>query len=270
MIISIVSYKGGVGKTTVTANLAASLIAAGERVTIVDLDPQNALGLHFGISKRDKSGIMQQSLSGRPWDEVLHHTEAGLSILPYGSINETQRIKVEHKIEAEPRWLYRNLLSVAIASDDIILLDTPPGPSVYLAQALVVSNYSLAILLADAASFVTIPKLEALLKHYSTPHHYGCYYLINQMDAAKALSQDIFSVLRTSLYDKSVPFALHEDEAVSEALACQQAVIHYDPYSQAAYDFMQLSKFVRAYMLSSGQPFHHGMPVATRFESMMQ
>ena len=70
-VISVVSAKGGVGKTTLTANLATALHRLGvPTVLVVDLDPQNALGLHFGADPGALAGVSLASLSGDSWGSV--------------------------------------------------------------------------------------------------------------------------------------------------------------------------------------------------------
>ena len=63
-VIAVISPKGGVGKTTVSANLAVSLAAKGHPVRLVDMDPQNALRLHLGADPSDENGHIHQTLHG--------------------------------------------------------------------------------------------------------------------------------------------------------------------------------------------------------------
>ena len=55
-IVCFASPKGGVGKTTLAANIAGRLAQTGQRTLVLDLDPQNALRLHFGIPLSDPAG----------------------------------------------------------------------------------------------------------------------------------------------------------------------------------------------------------------------
>lgn len=65
-VVAVVSPKGGVGKTTVVANLATALLDGGRPVTVVDLDPQNALRLHLQMSLDESRGIAVQALQDLP------------------------------------------------------------------------------------------------------------------------------------------------------------------------------------------------------------
>src|ERR1700733_8280287 len=84
-LICFASPKGGVGKTTLAANVAHQLARGGLRVIALDLDPQNALRLHFGVSLQDTDGFTRR-LAGQPdWPSCLRETPCGVSLLPYGS-----------------------------------------------------------------------------------------------------------------------------------------------------------------------------------------
>lgn len=113
-VVAVISPKGGVGKTTVTANLAASLARLGPRISILDLDPQNALRLHFGMAHDDASGIAQQDTMDGSWKDVLFESAYGVDFLPYGSVDEAQRAVFEQEIKNNPKWLAQHLASLGL------------------------------------------------------------------------------------------------------------------------------------------------------------
>ncbi len=81
-LILVTSPKGGVGKTTLTAHIAAILVKHGQRVLALDLDPQNALRLHLGMSIRDEAGYAN-ALDQQPrWQATVVETPAGVRLLP--------------------------------------------------------------------------------------------------------------------------------------------------------------------------------------------
>ena len=246
-IVAVISPKGGVGKTTVTANLASTLATLGERITVLDLDPQNALRLHFGLNYDETSGIALPALQHGSWRHTLFESGYGVDFLPYGSVEEVQRDALEEHLRQHPDWLQTQLQTLSLAEDAVLLIDTPPGPSLYLQQVLQVANVAIVVLKPDAASYSTVPSIEALIDFYTAgkPHFLGYCYVVNQMDASKQLCRDVFGMLRSSLGARFVPVTIHRDEAVSEALACQMPVSYYAQHSSAAYDMQQLAGWLQ-------------------------
>jgi chromosome partitioning protein len=247
-IVAVVSAKGGVGKTSLTANLASALALSGERVWAVDLDPQNALRLHFGMPPDAISGVARATLGDDAWENVVYAGVGGVSVLPYGALNETDRRVFEQQLDAHAEWLAEHLASLGIAENDIVVVDTPPGPSVYLRQALSTAQFALAVVLADAASYATIPMMENLLGTYcgNRQDFVGVAYVINQVDQARLLGRDVVKVLRATLGERLFPGVIHLDQAVSEALAYDTTTLHYDALSQATQDFKACAAWVGA------------------------
>ncbi|SAK54067.1 cobyrinic acid a,c-diamide synthase [Caballeronia temeraria] len=237
-VITVVSAKGGVGKTTLAANLASVLAARHRRVIVLDLDPQNALRLHFGIPLDSIDGISRATLAGDPWQTVMFDGVDGVTVLPYGAVIEDDRRRFEALVDNDPAWLAHALQSLALDANDIVIVDTPPGSSVYTRTALTAANFALNVVLADAASYAAIPGMERMIDAYAAPRadFAGQGYVVNQVDQSRQLSKDVLKVLRNMLGTKLFPGVIHQDEGVSESLACDTTLIHYDPLSQAAAD----------------------------------
>jgi cellulose synthase operon protein YhjQ len=246
-VVVVASMKGGVGKTSVTANLAIAMAAelGAGGVSTIDLDPQNALYLHLGIDPSEHQSVCKQALRRRSWRGVMVDSTFGVTCLPYGVASEPEREAFEDILAAEPDWLQSQLTQAGLGGDDIVLIDTPPGPSVYLNQGFACADLLLIVLLPDAGSYSTIAAMESWIDQIAQQRpDLQSVYLMNQMDESVRLNRDMGEVLRQRLGTRLSPVGIHRDEAVSEALAFLQPVLYYDPECQAAHDFERLAAFL--------------------------
>ena len=90
-LICVCSPKGGVGKTTLAANLAYSLARTGSKVLALDFDVQNALRLHFGVPLNDERGYVAKALELHDWSQCVLSAGSNIFVLPYGEVSEAQR-----------------------------------------------------------------------------------------------------------------------------------------------------------------------------------
>jgi cellulose synthase operon protein YhjQ len=247
-VISIISMKGGVGKTSITANLACALKeylkqhASALNVAAIDLDPQNALQWHFGFVEHESAGMCQLAADGKSLSEARLKGDKDIACYPFGFADEPTRVDFESLLKENPDWLKQQIDSLAASKDTIFLIDTPPGPSPYLTQAISAADLAIVVLHADGASYATCPAMETAFEEMIPLNPYlKSVYLLNQIDPTDALSTDIQLMLRQRLADRLIPVQISSDEAVREALAFQQSVMVYDANSLASHDFVQLA-----------------------------
>src|SRR4051794_35302234 len=144
-VIAVANQKGGVGKTTTTANLGAALTLRGKRVLLVDLDPQGNLTSAFGLEKNVQQTVAESLLDRTvplPAVEVpngtIENVDHGLWVVPAAVGLASAEAQLINKLGREQRL--RDQLLAVDRQYDFVLIDTPPSLGVLTINALVAAT----------------------------------------------------------------------------------------------------------------------------------
>jgi cellulose synthase operon protein YhjQ len=250
-LICVCSPKGGVGKTMLAANIAHGLQRAGRRVLAVDLDPQNALRLHFGLPLAEEAGFA----AGQDWRTELRRTASGVTVLPFGSLDAAARLSLGRAIDADPERLAAPLRDLAADPGLTIVVDTAPGVSRTLFAVLPIADLILVPLLADGGSVATLPEIES--GRFLGRGTMGAMFaaklrvVLNQVDQGTRLSATVTAALVRHLGPRLLGLVAR-DEAVAEALACEALVADHAPKSRAACDLAEIVAALDAALPGAG------------------
>lgn len=240
--IAFVSGKGGVGKSTLAVNVAVALALRGKRVLLIDLDPQNSQRLHLGMDPDEIAGLTREGIA----QTSIFDSPFGIQFIPFGRVSETELEEFEAEIKKLPNWVADGIAALDTQAFDYVVLDTPPGPTVYLKQALAAANRALVVVLADAASYATIPKTYSLIEEYTTGRtdFFGANLLINQMPVQNKLAHQVRSALFAHYAEQLVPVAVHKDPHVAQALGFERPVLQYEPACKASLDIQDVADWL--------------------------
>ncbi|ROR34339.1 ParA family protein [Inmirania thermothiophila] len=159
-VLAIANQKGGVGKTTTSVNLAASLAATRRRVLLVDLDPQGNATMGCGVDKHAlERTVCDVLLDGVPLAEVVVPAgEAGFALAPANGDLTAAEVELPRRAGGEA--LLRAALAPARGAYDYVLVDCPPSLSMLTVNALVAAD---GVLIPMQCEYYALEGLSALV-----------------------------------------------------------------------------------------------------------
>lgn len=230
MILTICSTKGGVGKTTLTANLGGLLASFGKRVLLVDADVQPALSSYYALTKQAEGGIARLLIGG-DLANTISTTDAGCDLIysddPEGKLQDW----VLHTPDGRTRLKY--LLNQLKPNYDFILIDTqgavgPLQDAAVLAADLLLSPIPTETMSAREFARGTLGMLERLqpMTHYTTLQIaplYGLLYRVDRTRDAANVTREVRDALGgegsgITIMDAMIPAAVAWREAATQRL----------------------------------------------------
>ena len=226
------------------ANVGYELQRLGWQVLVIDFDAQNALRLHFAMPLADRRGLALESVRNRPWEDLVFETSAGVLLLPFGGLSNQEALRLQSFLRGNRNWLRERILPFLGVPEVLVLVDLPPGRSIFLEEIAPLADLDVAILLSDASSIAVLPTIDSG-EFFEDPAGMRdaakIYYVLNQVDIRRRLRRDVLTVLRAKLGER-LAGVIYRDEAVQEAIGAQRLVADYAPDSKAAHDIAELSE----------------------------
>ena len=252
-VISLVNQKGGVGKTTTSINLSASLAVLGKKVLLIDLDPQGNTTTGVGINKGDIKNSIYEVLSENCTirDAILKTKYSRFHVIPSSlflagignELNEKSRGDSEFKKNNQ----LKNCISEIIDEYDYIIIDCPPSLELITMNALTASN---SVIIPVQCEFFALEGITQLLKTIMraqkelNPTLDIEGVLLTMLDSRTNLGfevvEDIRSFFKEKVYNTIIPRLVKLTEAPSHG----EPIIVYDPKSRGSEAYINLAKEV--------------------------
>ncbi len=242
-IIAIANQKGGVGKTTTTINLAASLATRGKHVLIIDADPQANATSGYGIDPRTmQSSIYECLVDGYPVDGSQVETcVKGLELV--GSRIDLAGAELELINKPDREKVMARLLADVAPKYDYILIDC--SPSLGLVNALTAADSVIIPVQAEYFALEGISKLLNTIRIIKSKLNPGLEiegFLLTMYDARLRLANQIYEELKTHFGDMVFNTVIPRNIRLSEAPSHGLPAIMYDPESRGATSHIMLAK----------------------------
>lgn len=244
-IIALANQKGGVGKTTTTINLAASLAALEKRVLVVDADPQANASSGLGLDiKQIKNTIYECLIGEATAQEAILATEyERLDIIP-SHINlvgaELEMLNIENR---EKRLA--SVLNPIKDSYDYILIDCSPSLGLITVNSLTAADSVIIPVQCEYFALEGISKLLNTIKIIKSKLNPALEiegFLLTMYDARLRLANQIYEEVKKHFQELVFTTVIQRNVKLSESQSFAQPVIAYDAASRGTVNYMQLAK----------------------------
>ncbi len=243
-IVAVTNQKGGVGKTTSSVNLAASMAATKRRVLLIDMDPQGNATMGCGVNKNELESSSYDVLMGEKEtsDVILHLDDCGFDILPGNGDLTAAEVGL---MEGEGREVkLRNALNSVRDRYDYMLIDCPPSLNMLTINALAAAD---GVMIPMQCEYYALEGLTALLDTIDkirgavNPDLEIDGLLRTMFDPRNNLANQVSAQLIVHFDDRVYRTIIPRNVRLAEAPSHGMPVLQYDRTSRGALSYLALA-----------------------------
>lgn len=242
-VLAIANQKGGVGKTTTSINLAASLVKTRRKVLLVDIDPQGNATMGSGVNKDDVKISTYQVLIGiEPIESAIQQTVGGYDLAPANANLSGAELELIELDRRERRL--RTALDSVRGQYDFVLIDCPPALNLLTLNALAAAN---SVMIPMQCEYYALEGLTALLNTITkireslNPRLQIEGLLRTMFDPRNNLDNEVSAQLKEHFGDKLYRTIIPRNVRLAEAPSFGKSVITYDLQSKGAQAYLALA-----------------------------
>lgn len=239
-IITVSNQKGGVGKTTTSAALAAGISSRGKRVLGIDLDPQGNFGFCLGLGPANGPTVLDALKGSVPVKEAIQETEYCDLLTSDITLSSSGLEKISNQTQS----ILKNMLTPILEEYDYVIIDTPPALNLLTVNAYAVSNFLIIPMSSDILSLVGLAQLRETIDSVRStlnPHLEVLGILLTRFNKRTLLSRDVCEMagqlagqIGTAVFETRIRSGV----AIAEAPAHGESIFDYNPRSAAVGDYM--------------------------------
>lgn len=246
-VIVITNQKGGVGKTTTTVNLAGYLAKSGQKVLLIDLDPQGNTTSGLGIDKNTvERSLYDVLVRETPIQEIRIKTEIpNLDVAPASVVLAAAEVELASQIAREHRL--KSAIEKIRHEYDYILIDCPPSLGILTINGLVSAD---SILIPVQTEFYALEGLSQLLHTVQrvrinlNPKLSLLGVLLTMYNKNTLLSRQVEEEVKKHFPNKVFDTIIPRNIRLAEAPSYGKTIMHYDKFGKGAAAYKQLAKEV--------------------------
>ncbi len=240
-IVAIVNQKGGVGKTTTTANLCHAIAESGSKVTAIDLDPQGHLAVSFGVTAQNIGGIDEAMLKKKKIQQQLIFVRDNLQLIAPGSkLKEIEQLAGNNS----PRGvLLKDALHEGLNDQDFVFIDCPPSSGLLVANALIAADEILIPMASDFLALQGLSHLMGTIKRFekALQRKYKTLLVMSRYSPNRRISSQVLNILLTHFPEQILATVIRETALLAECPSFGKTILEYSPKSRSARDFRSLA-----------------------------
>ncbi len=256
-VFAVANQKGGVGKTTTVVNVAAALAQCGQRVLVVDLDPQGNASTALAIEHTEGTpGVYEALVGGAPVRDVVRDCTAlsGLSVVPASIDLAGAEIDLVSLVARESRL--RRALTTYLTEEehagrrfDYVFVDCPPSLGLLTLNALVAGEEILVPIQCEYYALEGVGQLMRtvdMVRAHLNPDLTVSTIVLTMHDSRTRLANGVADEMRTHFPDQVLRTAIPRSVRISEAPSYQQTVMTYDASSAGALSYLEAAREIAA------------------------